>query len=131
MAFATNTLVNGEWTTRTVDVDAVLRHYNEQDEGASSSGVEVQKPPVLGVLAQTAIRSPLVNLIIPCKLRGSKTNDIAFIGVSGPSLLCIESARIKFHPYHSSAISNCHSCSSYFPSLAFSESLYRDKPAIL
>jgi hypothetical protein len=131
MAFATNTLVNGEWTTRTVDVDAVLRHYNQQDQDASSSVVEVQKPPVLGLLTQTAIKSPLVHWIFPCKLRGSKVNDVAFIGVGELSLLCIDlsasSLTLILHPQWAAAIA----VSSCFPPLAPQASLHRDKPATL
>jgi hypothetical protein len=85
MAFATNTLVNGEWTTRTVDVNAVLRHYDQQDKEAATNSVEVERPPVLGLLTQTVIRSPLVHWILPVKLRGMTTNDVAFIGVGGSS----------------------------------------------
>lgn len=85
MAFATNTLVNGEWTTRTVDVDAVLRHYDQQDKETATKAVEVKRPPVLGLLTQTVIRSPLVHWILPVQLRGVATNDVAFIGVGGLS----------------------------------------------
>jgi hypothetical protein len=81
MAFATNTLVNGEWTTRTIDVNAVLRHYDQQDKEASANAMEVERPPVLGLLTQTVIRSPLVHWILPVRLRDLNTNDVAFIGV--------------------------------------------------
>jgi hypothetical protein len=81
MAFATNTLVNGEWTTRTIDVDAVLRHYDQQDREASVNAVQVQRPPVLGLLTQTALRSPLVHWILRGRLRDLDKNDVAFIGV--------------------------------------------------
>lgn len=95
MAFATNTLVNGEWTTRTIDVDAVLRHYDQQDKEASANTAEVLKPPVLGVLTQTAIRSPLVHWILPARLRGMDRNDVAFIGVGFSSCLQFEHVSIQ------------------------------------
>ena len=85
MAFATNTLVNGEWTTTTMDVNAVLRHYQQQDRQASTNTVAAQKPPVLGLLSQTVIRSPLAHWILPVRLRNRHSNDVAFIGVGGPS----------------------------------------------
>jgi hypothetical protein len=88
MAFATNTLVNGEWTTRTIDVDAVLRHYDQQDREASVNAVQVQRPPVLGLLTQTALRSPLVHWILRGRLRDLDKNDVAFIGV-GELLWCL------------------------------------------
>lgn len=83
MAFETNTLVNGTWTRQTVDVDAVLRHYDEQDKEANDYNVEVEKPPVLGLLSQTVIRSPLAHWILPVRSRDTNVNDVAFIGVSG------------------------------------------------
>jgi hypothetical protein len=81
MAFATSTLVNGEWTTRTLDVDTVLRHYDQQDKEANANVPEVEKAPALGLLTQTVIRSPLVHWILPARLRSPNNNDVAFIGV--------------------------------------------------
>lgn len=81
MAFETSILQNGEWTTRTLDVNTVLRHYDQKDQEASANAVEVERAPVLGLLTQTVIESPLVHWILPVKLRDSDTNDVAFIGV--------------------------------------------------
>lgn len=81
MAFETSTLVNGEWTTRTLDVNTVLRHYDEQDKEANAKAIEVERAPVLGLLTQTVIRSPLAHWILPVRLRNLDTNDVAFIGV--------------------------------------------------
>jgi hypothetical protein len=82
MALETNTLVNGAWTTQTLDVNDVLRHYNQQDKEANVKAFEVEKAPVLGLLTQTVIQSPLVHWILPVRLRDSFSNDVAFIGVS-------------------------------------------------
>jgi len=81
MAFETNTLVNGEWTTRTLDVDTVLRHYNQKDKEATTTFMEVETPPTVGILTQTVIRSPLVHWILPIRLRDLETQHVAFIGV--------------------------------------------------
>ncbi len=81
MAFETSTLVNGEWTTRTLDVDTVLRHYNQKDKEATTTFMEVENAPTIGLLTQTVIRSPLVHWILPVKLRDIKTQHVAFIGV--------------------------------------------------
>lgn len=85
MAFETNALVNGAWTTQTLDVNAVLRHYDQQDKAANEK-VEVEKTPVLGLLTQTIIKSPLTHWILPARLRNSFSNDVAFIGVSQSSM---------------------------------------------
>jgi hypothetical protein len=81
MAFETRTLVNGEWTTRTLDINTVLRHYDQQDEEANKTEAEIEAAPVLGLLSQTVVRSPLVHWILPVSLRNPETNDVAFIGV--------------------------------------------------
>jgi hypothetical protein len=81
MAFETSTLVNGAWTTRTLDVDTVLQHYNQKDREATTTFMEVEKAPAIGVLTQTVIRSPLVHWILPVKLRDVETQHVAFIGV--------------------------------------------------
>jgi hypothetical protein len=81
MAFEASTLVNGEWTTRTLDVNTVLRHYDQQDQEATANVIEIERAPVLGLLTQTVISSPVVHWILPAKLRDVYTNDVAFIGV--------------------------------------------------
>ncbi len=81
MALATSSLVDGEWVTRTLDVNTVLRHYDQQDRDAATTLTEVEKAPKLGLLTQTVIRSPLVHWILPIRLRDDKHHDVAFIGV--------------------------------------------------
>jgi hypothetical protein len=81
MAFETSVLQNGEWTTRTLDVNTVLRHYDQQDHEATTNAVEIERAPLLGLLTQTIIKSPVVHWILPVKVRDSDTNDVAFIGV--------------------------------------------------
>jgi len=89
MALQTATVVNGEWTTQTLDVNAILQHYNEEDRQAMTSAAQdVEKAPVLGLLTQTVLRSPLAHWILPVHLRGTEYDDVAFIGVSDLFLRC-------------------------------------------
>ncbi len=81
MAFQTSTLVNGQWTTTTLDIDQVLLVHNQKDKPESPRLMEVERPPILGLLTQTVIRSPLVHWILPVKLRDPEIQDVAFIGV--------------------------------------------------
>lgn len=81
MALATSSLVDGEWVTRSLDVNTVLRHYDQQDRDAATTPVEVETAPKLGLLTQTVIRSPLAHWILPIRLRDDRTHDVAFIGV--------------------------------------------------
>lgn len=71
-----------------MDVNAVLRHYDEKDREANAnamSGAKAMggpKVPALGLLTQTALQSPLVHWILPVRLRHKHSSDVAFIGVS-------------------------------------------------
>ncbi|KAH8804808.1 mono-functional DNA-alkylating methyl methanesulfonate N-term-domain-containing protein [Xylogone sp. PMI_703] len=81
MALETSLLVNGTWTTRTIDLDSVLRHHEEKDkEPKRMNLMETQDPPEYGLLTQTIICSPLVHWILPVSLRSPGIIDIAFIG---------------------------------------------------
>jgi hypothetical protein len=107
MAFESNTLVNGEWTTRTLDVDTVLRHYDQQDNQPTANIMDREHPPLWGLLTQTIIRSPLVNWILPVSLRDPSIHDVAFIGVSTfqfPPLPCL----LIFAPTYSEICQSLH-----------------------
>jgi len=94
MALRASTLVDGEWTTTTFDVDHVLRAHNRKQEAPSL--MDVEKPPTLGILTQTVIRSPLVHWILPVRLRGPDIHDVAFIGVR--NLPCLVLLHVIFSP---------------------------------
>jgi hypothetical protein len=78
MSFQTSVLRDGHWVTETVDVDDALR-------AAAATGAKYSKPvqeaPECGILFKTVIESPIVRWILPVRLRSSRYNDIAFIGV--------------------------------------------------
>ncbi|KAG9231393.1 mono-functional DNA-alkylating methyl methanesulfonate N-term-domain-containing protein [Amylocarpus encephaloides] len=80
MTFETSSYTNGQWTRRTLDVDTVLQYYDRERREAMASHVEVEDAPVLGLLTQTVIRSPLVHWILPVQIRDQKCNDVAFVG---------------------------------------------------
>jgi len=86
MAFETNTLVNGEWTTRTLDLNTVLKHFDQESKETNIRDLDIERAPTLGLLTQTVVRSPLVHWILPARLRNPERNDVAFIGVR--VLLC-------------------------------------------
>lgn len=71
-----------------MDVNAVLRHYDEKDREANANAMNGAKAmggpkaPALGLLTQTALQSPLVHWILPVRLRNKHSSDVAFIGVS-------------------------------------------------
>jgi hypothetical protein len=88
MAFEASHYENGRWTTRTWDVNAVLQQWDKEEQHARMPHMDVEKSPVLGILTQTVIRSPLVHWIFPVRLRDEDHNDVAFVGV-----------RIRFFSY--------------------------------
>lgn len=58
----------------------VLNHHNQKDRPEPEE--EVEQAPVLGLLSQTVIQSPLAHWILPARMRSMVNNDVAFIGVS-------------------------------------------------
>lgn len=81
-ALQTNTLVNGVWTTTTLDMNAVLQHHQQRDENQMIATVEeIVQAPVYGLLTRTVIASPMVNWILPARIRHMDKNDVVFIGV--------------------------------------------------
>lgn len=83
MALQTNVLVDGQWVNRTMDLDAVLLEHNQQEDSARQKlpKLPFEVAPSVGILSQTVIPSPVINLVFPAKLRGWHQNDVAFIGV--------------------------------------------------
>jgi hypothetical protein len=80
----TSSYVNGTWTTRTVDANAILRHHQIQDAEQQKRDAEKERSvvsPVYGLLSKTLIPSPVVHWILPARLRDNTKNDIVFIGV--------------------------------------------------
>lgn len=85
--FQTNTFVDGVWTTRTVDADAVLRAWQDE-QPVEKLDLDLGKPPVYGLLSKTVVNSPVVHWILPARIRSDTKNDIVFIGVCVCEFLC-------------------------------------------
>ncbi|OCL13256.1 hypothetical protein AOQ84DRAFT_118277 [Glonium stellatum] len=82
MSIQTGVLVNGEWTTRSVDIHQILAR-NRQQSDAKKKEPEINMPEekiVLGVLSRTVLRSPMIDWIIPARVRDKNKNDVVFIG---------------------------------------------------
>lgn len=78
MSVQTRVVVDGRWTTRTLDIHQILARNREEKQKMQEipSGV---KPPVLGILTRTVIRSPVVKSIIPARVRHRTKNDVVFV----------------------------------------------------
>ena len=84
MSLQTNVLINGRWTTRILDRQqfqsmAMNRDAMEKQKSNTNSMFSAPKPPVLGILTQTLVRSPVIRFIIPARIRHQKYNDVLLI----------------------------------------------------
>ncbi|KAI9880096.1 MAG: hypothetical protein M1830_005341 [Pleopsidium flavum] len=82
MSVQTRVLVNGQWTTRTMDIHHILAKNREEESAELPAKVleENNTPPVMGILTRTITRSPLYNWIIPARIRHKDKNDVVCIG---------------------------------------------------
>ena len=78
MSLQTTFLVDGDWTTRRIDIgDIVARN---QESTSASARSKKYRPPVTGILSRTFIHGPMVQWIIPARLRHRDRKDVVFIG---------------------------------------------------
>ena len=80
----TRVLVDGVWTTQTVDLQTVLDRTRDASTTAAPAPRLDIAPPFMGVLTSTVVPSPLVRHIIPARIRHEDRNDVVFVGVSRP-----------------------------------------------
>lgn len=73
-------LVDGEYRMVRVTADQIL---NRNDQEKQKKKVPPPKPPeapVLGLLSTTLVHSPIINKILPARIRGTEFNDLLFVG---------------------------------------------------
>lgn len=77
----TAVLANGVWTTQVMDIQHILTQNQEpiEQERLAPPLKPPQRPPLLGILSQTLIRSPVAKWIIPARIRHVNKNDVLFI----------------------------------------------------
>lgn len=82
MSVQTRVLVNNQWATRIVDINQIMAG-NRDPVGEQKPDINgtlgALKPPVLGLLTQTLIKSPVIRYIIPARIRHQKYNDVLLI----------------------------------------------------
>lgn len=78
MSVQTRVMIDGRWTTRTLDIHQILARNRE--ETAMPQEISMgPKPPVKGLLTKTVVRSPIVKSIIPARIRHRSKNDVVFV----------------------------------------------------
>ncbi|KAL9078647.1 MAG: hypothetical protein Q9157_002446 [Trypethelium eluteriae] len=73
-------LENGVWVTKTADLSQ-LSDYDPNIRDPDNSTTSYLPPtPDLGLLSKTIIRSPVVNNILPARVRHKSLDDVVFVG---------------------------------------------------
>ncbi|KAL8726238.1 MAG: hypothetical protein Q9181_006131 [Wetmoreana brouardii] len=71
---------NGRWTTRTLDIHQILARNREREQKQDMQAIPTgAKPPTLGLLTRTVVRSPVIRSIIPARVRHRSKNDVVFV----------------------------------------------------
>ncbi len=82
MSVQTRSLVNNQWTTRTVDIHQIMagnRSPVDKQKPTTNGTLSAPKAPALGLLTQTLVKSPVIRYIIPARIRHQKYNDVLLI----------------------------------------------------
>ncbi len=80
MSVQTTVLENGRWVTRNVDPYRVRAQNTETPRKEHSQpSINLPKTPLLGLITKTLVRSPVINRIIPARIRHRTKNDVLFI----------------------------------------------------
>ena len=87
MSVQTTVLENGRWITRNLDP----YHVRAQNSAAprkeqSQPSIHIPQTPSLGILTKTLLKSPVVNRIIPARIRHKTKNDLLFISANSVTI---------------------------------------------
>ncbi|KAF2089554.1 hypothetical protein K490DRAFT_63693 [Saccharata proteae CBS 121410] len=84
MSLATHVRRDGQWIVLRSDLHHVLQVDRErqlaEDAKSGRQKPETQQLPKFGLLSRTIMRSPIINWIIPARVRNRERNDVVFIG---------------------------------------------------
>ena len=83
MSVQTTVLENGRWVTRNVDLYHVRAQNTETPAKVQNQvSISLPKTPSLGILTKTMVKSPVINRIIPARIRHRTKNDVLFISAT-------------------------------------------------
>lgn len=87
MSVRTTVLENGRWVTRDVD-PYHIRAQNPETRRKEQSRPSINFPekPSMGILTKTLVRSPVINRIIPARVRHKTMNDVLFISATSVTI---------------------------------------------
>ena len=87
MSVQTTVLENGRWITRNLDP----YHVRAQNSSAprkeqSQPSINIPQTPSLGILTKTLVKSPVINRIIPARIRHKTKNDLLFVSANSVTI---------------------------------------------
>lgn len=106
MSVQTRVMADGRWTTRTLDIHQILAR-NREEQTMPQELPTGPKPPVVGLLTKTVVRSPIIKCVIPARVRHRSKNDVVF--VYDDSIVIKEvtgGERIEENPFSDIALDN-------------------------
>ncbi|KAK4193918.1 mono-functional DNA-alkylating methyl methanesulfonate N-term-domain-containing protein [Podospora australis] len=78
-ALQMNFLQNGVWGSQVMTVEELIKKQQESSAQSPINEGALQCPEI-GLLTRTISESPLVNKILPVRIRSAQHNDVAFVG---------------------------------------------------
>lgn len=76
----THIFQNGEYVATRVSAVEILRRAREANQKEQTVVTKQPTPAAIGLLSTTLVPSPVVNQILPARIRGSAFNDLLFVG---------------------------------------------------
>ena len=74
-------LVDGEYRMVRVTADQILnRNSQEKQQKKKATPLKSPETPTVGLLSTTLVHSPVINKILPARIRGTEFNDLLFVG---------------------------------------------------
>jgi hypothetical protein len=73
-------LVDGEYRMVRVTADQILNRNGQEKQKKKPPPPKPPEEPAIGLLSTTLVHSPVINKILPARIRGTEFNDLLFVG---------------------------------------------------
>ncbi|PGG99196.1 hypothetical protein GX51_06390 [Blastomyces parvus] len=80
MSLQTTYLTDGNWTTRQVNIRDIMSSKQGTSDADPASKPARRRVPPTGLLSRTVMPGPLIQLVLPARLRHRDKHDIVFVG---------------------------------------------------
>ena len=87
MSVQTTVLENGRWVTRSLDPYHVrAQNSTTPRKEQSRPSINIPQTPSLAILTKTLVKSPVINRIIPARVRHKTKNDLLFVSANSVTI---------------------------------------------